>query len=320
MPLVWLLCDDRPGNVNQCIGIGDALGYGYERKNLVYTTFKYLPNFLLGDFAAIRDHKASSPLDPPWPDIVIAAGRRTGSVAHWIKKQNHGNTFIVQCMHPGWPAGNYDLIVVPQHDKPKPGHNIIVSIGAPNHITQDVLARESEHWKSEVAHLPHPRIAMLIGGNSKGGKFSEDDIADLARKASRMAESRNGSLMVTTSRRTPNSTIKALKENFTAPYYFYEYAPDRPNPYPGILGLADAIIVTGDSMSMTSEAATTGKPVYIFSTPSIAALKHQAMHQRLYALGCARPLSGTYEEWIYQPLADAAMVAGEIKARMGIEK
>ena len=90
------------------------------------------------------------------------------------------------------------------------------------------------------------------------------------------------------------------------------------NPFFAFLGLSDAMVVTGDSTSMCSEACATGRPVYIFAPPGNTAPKHQHLHQRLYELGYARPLSGEFDTWNYPPLNAADMIARTIRERAGL--
>ena len=100
-PLIWVLADDRPGNASQCLGVAEALGLELRVRKLAYTAAGALPNVALG--ASMRGLTAASRtgLVPPWPDVVVAAGRRTGPVARQIKRRSSGATFLAQIMFPG---------------------------------------------------------------------------------------------------------------------------------------------------------------------------------------------------------------------------
>ena len=113
--MIWVLADDRAGHANQALGVADSLGLPYEVKSLEYWGLAKLPNILLG---ATFVHLSGDALAPPWPDLVIAAGRRTVPVARAIKRAADARCFLVQCMWPGAGAGAIDLIALPAHDPP----------------------------------------------------------------------------------------------------------------------------------------------------------------------------------------------------------
>ena len=103
-PVVWALIDDRAGNRSQCLGVADALGLDYRAKEIGYGPLAKLPNALLGASFAGLDSASRTVFSPPWPDLVVAAGRRSASVARKIRRLGVGNVFLAQVMHPG--AGN----------------------------------------------------------------------------------------------------------------------------------------------------------------------------------------------------------------------
>ena len=118
---------------------------------------------------------------------------------------------------------------------------------------------------TSLSHLPGPYIAVVIGGNSGPYSYDEPAAARLGREASELARRFGTSLLITTSARTRPETLGPLEEALEVPYYLYRWRPnDSDNPYFAFLGLAERIIVTGDSVSMATEACATGKPVYLF--------------------------------------------------------
>ena len=98
--LIWVLADDRAGNINQAIGVAEALGKPFKRVDIGYTKLARLPNLIRGASLIGVDEASRSRLIAPWPDLVIAAGRRTAPIARWIKKQSRGHTRICQIMRP----------------------------------------------------------------------------------------------------------------------------------------------------------------------------------------------------------------------------
>lgn len=315
-PSVWVLADDRPGNVTQCRGVADALGWGYEVKEIGYTAAAALPNFvLMKSFAGLTaDSRAN--LNPPWPDVIIAAGRRTAPVARHIKSLSGGKTFLCQLMYPGDAgADEFDLIVVPKHDRMPEAPNRMQVIGAPHGVTAEKLTKAAVVFRSKFDGLPKPWIALIVGGTAKRRKFTPEMGAELGRIASKLAENVGGSLLVTTSRRTGDAA-KSLIDAIEAPSFVFQWGDEGENPYFGYLSLADAVVVTGDSVSMACEACATEKPVYIYAPKGFVARKHAMLHQDLYDGGYARPLTERLEAWTHPPLNPAIEVAKAIRARL----
>jgi mitochondrial fission protein ELM1 len=315
---LWVLADNRPGNVNQLIGIATQLACPYEVKKIRYNGFAKLPNFLRGSSLVGINKATSDNLNGPYPDIVLSAGRRTAPIAKYIKKKNP-ETFIVQVMSPEVSLKDFDLVALPKHDNYEEKDNIITTIGAPNKITSSIINEEAKRWEAEFYYLDKPYIALLIGGASKKGSLTEEHMLNLAKYASAIAYMNNASLLITTSRRTDPKLISILTKRLSVPYYLYSGQVPQ-NPFLAYLGLSDAIIVTGDSMSMCSESCSTGKPVYIFSPEGLASKKHKKLHQSLYKLNLAAPLEFPLgeREWNPAPLNEAAKVADKIKEMLNL--
>jgi len=312
-PVTWLLCDDRAGNRSQCNGVAAALGWPCEVKEIRYTALAKLPNALLRAGLWGVEVESKQAINPPWPGLVIAAGRRTAPIAQWIKKQNFGNTRIVQIMHPGGSGIEaFDLVVVPEHDDHAPLRNGLSITGAPHAITGERLATEKTKWEKTFRHLPGPKIALIVGGSTKNRTFTPAMAQELGRKASNMASEAGGSLLISTSRRTGESAQQALLGEIKVPSFNYNWGDGGENPYFGFLSSADGVIVTGDSMSMCSEACATTGPVYIYAPDGLITRKHARLHASLYQHGYARPLADLFEDWQHAPLNPANDIAAAI--------
>ena len=321
-PNVWVLADDRSGNVSQATGVAAALGAPCETMTLAYNALARLPNLALGaTFRHLRSGSAAQ-LVAPWPGIVIAAGRRTAPVARAIKRSSGGRSFLVQIMWPGQPAGGFDLIAVPAHDRIRAGSNIVTTVGAPHNVTGKALAGAREAWKARLGGLAAPRIAVVVGGSTRQRRFSPAMARELCRSASALAERTGGTLMVATSRRTGPELTELLRTEMRARVEFHAWQPGgNDNPYLGYLAWSDIVIVTGDSSSMCTEACATGCPVYIFAPPGLVGSKHERFHRTLYERGSARPLAEAAGDagpgtWQGEPLDDAAVVVAEIRRRL----
>ncbi|OEJ68913.1 mitochondrial fission ELM1 family protein [Magnetovibrio blakemorei] len=320
---VWLLIDDRAGNKSQVLGVARALGLPFEIKNIAYTASAALPNYMLMASFSMLTQSSRVNLAAPWPDVVIAAGRRTAPAARRIKELSGGKTFLVQIMHPGSTGENdFSLIAVPRHDAMGEAENRFTMVGAPHGVTAQSLAEANQIWGGKFDHLPKPHIALIVGGDTKRKAFTLDMARDLGAHAAQLARDAGGSLLVTTSRRsTPEATQALIDALGDVPAYVYRWGDEGENPYMGFLAQASHIIVTGDSVSMCCEACGTECPVYIFAPKKLTAHKHAKLHQDLFAKGYARSLDGVkvLEDWSHEPLNAAFDVAAELRKRLGLD-
>lgn len=314
MSTVWGLVDDRTGHTGQVLGVIGELGLPYQLKRLEYNALgRLLPPGLQGASMLGIDRRRSAPLNPPWPKLVIAAGRRTVPVLRYIKKISP-STITVYLMWPGHAQG-IDLIAAPEHDNPPAAANVIRTLAPLHAVTTETLASAQQAWMPQFAHLPRPWVTVCLGGDTKHGAYSANDWRTVIAAAQQLAG--HGSLLVTTSRRTPKEAVTLAESLITGPHLLYRWDVDKDNPYMGMLGAADSIIVTGDSLSMCAEACVTGKPVYVFAPEKIIPAKHKKLHQALYARSMARPLAqAAMADWSpAMGLDEAGMVAREIRQR-----
>lgn len=318
---VWALVDERAGTAAQCLGVAQLLGLPFEEKQLNYAPAAGLPNSVLGASLAGLKRESRDRLTAPWPDLVIAAGRRSAPVARWIKHQSGGKCFLAQVMFPGRSgAEEFDLIAVPRHDRHAPRPNQFAITGAPHGITAEILAETSKLWGADFAGFSKPVVGLAVGGATRRQKFSENSAIELGRLAAEITRRQAGTLLVTTSRRTAGATDslrKAITEAGVEPGMFFQWGGPGANPYIAILALSDVLIVTGDSVSMCAEACATTAPVYIYAPPGFVLAKHQRFHEELYEAGYARPLTGDIEAWDHPRLNAAKDIAVEIHRRLG---
>lgn len=312
-PSTWVLLDDRAGNRTQAMGIASRLGWPVEQKEIRYNALASLPNRLLGQHLWHLGAASRHVLHAPYPALVIAAGRRSAPVALSIR-QHSPETRLVHCMWPDIAPHLFDLILAPEHDRHKrEGQNMLYTLGAPHGITHERLEQEAQRWHARVSRLPRPHIALVVGGSARGGKYTLEDFKTLAAHASSEAERLNGSLLITSSPRTGKEGCDAIRKLLTVPHLFHEWQPTGENPYIAFLGLADAIIVTGDSISMCSEACATGKPVYVFVPPHADNSKQTSFRQALFARGHAKSHTSQITlDWQPVPLPDAAGIAASM--------
>ena len=263
-PRVWLIDAYRAGERSQMLALAEALGWPFEVKRLSYRKSEFRTSLFRGsDLRGIRRER-SSPLASPWPDLVISAGMRNEPVCRWIRHQSGGGTRIVHIGRPWAAAQRFDLVITtPQYRLPE--HPRVLQNTATLHrVSTARLAEAAAAWSGKFSHLPCPRIGVILGGNSGPYTLGPRSARDIARQASRMAAEAGGSLLVSTSARTPAAAMRAFEAELQVPRFLYRWRPnDSENPYFGLLALADSLVVSADSISMLSEACATGKPVYM---------------------------------------------------------
>lgn len=264
-PNVWVLLGEGAGGNAQMRQLADALGWPYSAKQMRYNLLNYLPNPIIGASAFTVDKARSDSLAPPWPDLVIGASRRSAPVARWIQKQSGGHTRLVHLLHTQSALHHFDLVVtLPQYRLPERA-NVLHNTLPLNTLDHEKLARAGKSLRPRLVDLPRPWTAVLLGGNSSSYRLDADTAARLGQRANEVAKSNGGSLLITTSPRTPPEAAAALFAVVDCPAYKYEWQPnDTDNPYSGFLALADRFMVTADSASLPAEACATGKPVELF--------------------------------------------------------
>ncbi len=316
---LWVLSDGRAGNEAQALGLAEAivrrLPAAIVVKRAVLGRWAALVPPALSwrrgaraggwPFSGIADGREA--LAPPWPEAVIGAGRRVAPIAAALKRL-HGIA-AVQILDPQMPASAFDAVVVPEHDA-LTGPDVLRTVGAVNRLTPHAIAAAAGPWAAPFGRLPRPRLAVLVGGPSRSARFARRDGHELALALGTL--SRSHGLIVTGSRRTPPALLEQLRGLAGECAFIWEGTGE--NPYPGLLGHADAVLVTEDSVNMASEAATAGLPVHIFPVSGVAP-KIARFHASLAERGASRRFTGAIGQWGYPPLAEADRVAGELLQR-----
>ena len=316
----WVVTDGKAGTQNQCVGLAEAVGLPTTVKRIrPRAPWRFLPPrlwaALLGNDPARTLAPDSDTLLPPWPSLLIAAGRASVPYAIALGRFSAGTTYRVQLQNPRVPSRLFDLVVPPRHDRVS-GANVLATRGALHRVTAERLAADAARVAPSLAHLPRPLVAVLIGGANKYYRLTPRVAQRLAAQFAGLCREAGAGLAVTPSRRTGPENAALLRAHLgDAPAVVWDGTGD--NPYFGYLGLADAVVVSPDSVSMASEACATGKPVYVIELEG-SGRKFRAFHEALHRDGLTRPFSGRLDSWSYTPLDDTAAVAAEVKRRMGL--
>jgi mitochondrial fission protein ELM1 len=200
---------------------------------------------------------------PPWPNLVIAAGKRTVPIARLIKAASGGRAKLVQVGRPRAALENFDLVIsTPQYGLPKDPN--VVDLALPFASPRPVPQQEVSYWAEEWKGLPRPWTVVSIGAGKFPLRFGAPEIGNLGEKLSGLGTS---VIAIASPRTRPDVLDELAKRVKDRPAKFYPWSRNAA-PYQAALVLADRIVVTSDSMSMVSEAINSGKPVSIFRLPS----------------------------------------------------
>jgi len=311
----WVVSDGRVGIEVQCRGLAEALGFDPVIKRIrARAPWRWLPPAFWRNPLRALDPSGDR-LAPPWPDLVIGTGRLAVAPNLAIRRASGGRTITIQIQDPKVSLDRFDIVIAPAHDG-LTGPNVITTQGSLHGLSETRLAVAAAQLAPEVDALPKPRVGVLIGGKSRVHSLPDRLAQKLGAGLASLARSQGIGLMVTPSRRTEARTMAILREALAGlPAYIWDGQGD--NPYLGILGLADAFVVTGDSVNMICEAAFTGKPVHIAEVAGGTA-KFRDFHEAMQESGIVRPFAGRLEHWHYPPLRETEGVAAEIRCRLGL--
>lgn len=314
---IWVVSDGRTGIQNQALGLAEAV-VRLTPAQITVQTVRWRPAFDRWP-SALKTPAMLAPgsFDPrgvtEWPDLWIATGRASLPLSARVRGWSGGKTFVVQTQDPRWRNDRYDLIVAPAHDGLS-GPNVLSITGSPHRITRERLAEAAPAFAARIAPLPHPRVAVMVGGASAAFDLPPAHAAELADRIAKAVSAANGALLLTYSRRTPEAAKAAMNERLSAlPGWIWDGEGD--NPLFAMLGGADHILVTEDSANMAAEAASTGKPVH--TLPMVAKKapgKFARLHADLQARGAARPFDGSLTPWTYEPLNETERAARAVLA------
>ena len=310
----WLIADEKIGMQVQVRGVAEALGVDWELKQVAPAGIYRLASPWGPPDKRDRFGAAGSAFAPPWPTIAIATGRLSIPYIRALRRHAGLATYTVVLQDPRTGSRTADLIWVPEHDRRR-GANVISTLTAPHTFTPERLAQLRRELPPDIGALPSPRVAVVLGGPNAVYRFTEEDNDRLVAALASIAVL-GASFLITPSRRTHPRLLTAV-DQATAGSPRVLWAGTGDNPYPTFLAHADGFVVTGDSVNMTGEPLSTGKPVWVFE-PSGGSAKFSRFHESLRRYGATRSLPNSLTslaEWSYSPLDAASTIAREIEQR-----
>ncbi|KAL2328447.1 hypothetical protein Fmac_021874 [Flemingia macrophylla] len=269
------------------------------------------------------------------PLLVVACGRDTISTASSIKRLASENVFVVQIQHPRLHLNRFDMVITPKHDyypltpeaqkqvprflrswitpRDPPDCHVVLTMGALHQIDFTSIRSVAVTWHDEFAHIPRPLLVVNIGGPTRNCRYGVDLAKQLVASLLSVLAS-CGSVRISFSERTPQKVSNIIVKELGNNPKVYIWDGQGPNLHMGHLAWADAFVVTADSVSMISEACSTGKPVYVLGAERCR-WKFTEFHKSLRELGVVRPFTGSEdisESWSYPPLTDTADAAKKV--------
>ncbi len=311
----WVITDGAAGHARQALALAAALGV--ECRHLVvplrapWSWFapRLLPGARLAFPAAFRDLLA-----PPWPRLAIGCGRSTGLITRLLPALSNARCRSVQILDPRIDPRHWDLVIAPRHDGLS-GANVLSPLGSLHPVDASWLEAGREVFPA-IGQLPGPRIGILLGGPRRGVALDLDGLRSLGARLRERARRDGGSLLLVASPRTPPAWFATLREALAGQTGLYwQDARHGANPYAGVLGWADRLVVTPDSVNMLSEAAATGVPVHVPDAPGLPA-RLARFHAGLREHGVLFGLDDTRTAPAV-PLRETAAIAAQVRDRLG---
>jgi mitochondrial fission protein ELM1 len=315
----WIVTDGAAGNENQAVAVAEAVGIPFAVKRVrVEGGLRLVPPRLqiyVPPGRLLRSLSANEPLEAPWPRLVISVGRRSAPIALAVKRTSCA--FALHIQDPKMPAALFDLVAAHVHDGLS-GQNVITTLGSVHSVTPARLRHEMMRFVDQIERLPPPRVAVLVGGTSQAFHFTSAVAGEFGRELAELSRKYGASLLVTPSRRTEPTAMQALTAAIEhVPHFAWDGRGE--NPYFAFLGYADAVVVTQDSVNMVTEAAGTGKPVYIKRLPGYSR-RQSYFHALMREAAITRPFDGSLATWTYAPVNDTEIVAAAVRESLGLSK
>ncbi|WP_266183859.1 mitochondrial fission ELM1 family protein [Dyella humicola] len=310
----WVITDAAAGNQRQALALAQTLDLPIQHLQLEpRAPWSWLaPRLGLGASFALSETQRRQ-FAPPWPTIAIGCGRTSALYTRLLRPMSHGRCYTVQILDPRVEPSHWDTVVAPQHDELE-GPNVLRPLGSLNPI-DDAWLEDAREANPAFVDLPRPRVGVLLGGPRKGIALDAAYIEELAAKLLERQRAEGGSLLVLASRRTPPAHVDVMRKRLASvPGLFWAGPDDGSNPYPSVLGWADRLVVTPDSVNMLSEACAVGCPVLTLVTASLPA-KLERFHRALRDAGRLHSLDAVAAPPPH-PLRETKAIAATLRKRI----
>ncbi len=305
-----LLTQGMHGMISQVEGLAKALDIDFTHHTVELNNFwKVIPPKLTPISQSVYKK-----IDYNDFDLIISCGRKSVIPSIHLKNILNKKVFNIHIQDPKVDLKHFDLIIAPEHDSIK-GQNVINTKGAIHYLTEDEISENRDYLKSFIKMDKRKIWTLILGGPTKYYDYSTKNIQYIFSTLFKLSKKYNFQLVVIPSMRTPVNTIHYAKEFFGENHTIIMDVDKK--AYLSALAIAKNIIVTCDSSSMISEAALTGKPIYIASIlPKKNDKRFQRFRNLFRELNITRNLGEEVENWNYEKLDETNRVANIIKQKI----
>ena len=304
-----LLTEGMHGMISQAEGLAKALELDYLHEKIELNNFwKLIPP----KFTPVKKFIFKNSIKKNF-DVIISCGRKSVIPSIFFKQNSQKKIFNIHIQDPKVSLKNFDFIVAPEHDNLE-GENVIPTKGAIHYLTMREID-ENRGYLEDKINKNKDIITLILGGPTKHYKYTKENIQKIYSKLYNNINKKNLQLVVIPSMRTPSETIKLAKEYFGSDHLIIDNVDKK--AYLSVLSLANFIVVMCDSSSMISEAALTGKPIYIAQIPSSKNdYRFKKFRDLFKELNIIKELNDNLETWNYERLDETNRVAQEIKKKL----
>jgi len=304
-----ILTEGMHGMISQAEGLAKALELDYLHEKIELNNFwKLIPP----KFTPVKKFIFKNSIKKNF-DVIISCGRKSVIPSIFFKQNSQKKIFNIHIQDPKVSLKNFDFIVAPEHDNLE-GENVIPTKGAIHYLTMREID-ENRGYLEDKINKNKDIITLILGGPTKHYKYTKENIQKIYSKLNNNINKKNLQLVVIPSMRTPIETIKLTKEYFGSNHLIIENVDKK--AYLSSLSLANFIVVMCDSSSMISEAALTGKPIYVAQIPSSKNdYRFKKFRDLFKQLNIIKELNDNLETWNYERLDETNRVAQEIKKKL----
>ena len=298
-----LLTEGMHGMISQVEGLAKALDLDFIHEKIELNSFwKLFPPKLTPVSSNVYKKIISSDFD-----VIISCGRKSVIPSIHLKKNSNKKVINIHIQNPNVNFKNFDFIVAPEHDGIT-GENVINTKGAIHYLTKEEILTNKNYLDSFIKKDQRKIITLIIGGPTKYYDYSDENIEKIFNNLKTLVEKKEYQLVIIPSMRTPKSIVEKAKFFFGERHTVVESVDKK--AYLSALAISEKIVVTCDSSSMISEAALTGKPIYIANIkPKKNDNRFQKFRNLFKELNIIRNLGEDLTNWNYQKLDESNRVA-----------
>ena len=304
-----LLTEGLHGMISQVEGLAKALDLDYFHEKIELNNPWSL---LIPSLIPVKKFVFKNQINKNF-DVIISCGRKSVIPSIFLKKNSNKKIINIHIQNPKVSLQNFDIVVIPDHDSIK-GPNVLVSKGAIHYLTLDEINQAKDYLENKM-EKEKDVVTLILGGPTKYYNYRNENIIQIFSKINKQIYEKNLQLVVIPSNRTPEKIIQFAKKYFNRNSLIVDTVDKQ--AYLSSLALAKYIIVTCDSSSMISEAALTGKPVYVAMMPSTKSDKRfEKFRNLLESMNIIRKLENELDTWSYEKLDETNRIAKQIKEKL----